>query len=215
MKHLITVLLASAGLLGIAFASPAEDLLVAKLPGSYKKMAKVPQAPLVEATTRAVSADRGLAPQITAAAVRRAEDCSAIEAVVRAALRDLAPTPTSLEAYAIVQAAVGASSSSDTAVTNAQGDRVAAGNCTEGIVTTGAAEYPQYASVLFNESGKQLAGKALAGKEFAGKVGPAGAGVPPEPGIGAAPGIGPLGFPNTAVLPNPSGGIVRELCPVF
>jgi hypothetical protein len=210
MKHLITVLLASAGLLGTAFASPGEDLLVSKLSGSYKKMAKVPQAPLVDATTRAVSADRGLAPQITAAAVRRAEDCSAVEAVVRAALRDLAPTPTSLEAYAIVQAAVGASSSSDAAVTNAQGDRVATGNCTEGIVTTAVAEYPQYASVLFNESGKRLAGK-----EFAGKVGPAGPGVPPEQGIGAAPGIGPLGFPSTAILPNPAGGIVRELCPVY
>jgi hypothetical protein len=206
MKHLTTVLLASICLLGTAFASPGEDLLVSKLPGSYKKMAKVPQAPLVEATSRAVRADRGLAPQVTAAAARRAEDCSAVDAVVRAALRGLAPTPTSLETYAIVQAAIANSSSSDVAVTDAQGDRVAAGNCTEGVLTTAAAEYPQYASVL-NDSGKQLGGK-----EFAGKVGPAG---PPEPGIGAAPGVGPLGFPSTAILPNPAGGIVRESCPIF
>jgi hypothetical protein len=207
MKHLITVLLASICVLGTAFASPGEDLLVSKLPGSYKKMAKVPQAPLVDATTRAVREDRGLAPQITAAAVRRAEDCSAVDAVVRAALRDLAPAPTSLETYAVVQAAIANSSSSDAAVTDAQGDRVAAGNCTEGVLTTAAAEYPQYASVLNDDSGKQLAGK-----EFPGKVGPVG---PPEPGIGAAPGVGPLGFPSTALLPLPAGGLVRQTSPVF
>lgn len=207
MKHLTTVLLASACLLGTAFASPGEDLLISKLPGSYRKMAKVPEAPLVDATTRAVRADRGLAPQITAAAVRRAENCNAVDAVVRATLRDLQPTPTSLEVYAIVQAAVANSSQSDAAVTNAQGDRVAAGNCTESVLTTAAAEYPQYASVL-DDSGKQLAGK-----EFAGKVGPVGP--PPEPGIGAAPGVGPLGFPSTAILPNPAGGIVRPTSPAF
>jgi hypothetical protein len=209
MKHLTSVLLASVCLLGTAFASPGEDLLVSKLPGSYRKMAKVPQAPLVDATTRAVRADRGLAPQVTAAAVRRAEDCSAVDAVVRAALRDLAPTPTSLEVYAIAQAAIANSSPSDAAVTNARGDRVAAGSCTEGILTTTAAEYPQYASVL-DDSGKQLAGK-----EFAGKVGPVGPAGPPEQGIGAAPGVGPLGFPSTAILPNPAGGLVRPTSPTF
>jgi len=206
MKHLTTVLLASLGLLGTAFGSPGEDLLVSKLPGSYRKMDKVPQAPLVDATTRAVTAERGLAPQITAAAVRRAEDCSAVDAVIRASLRDLAPNPTSLEVYAIVQAAIANSSSSDAAVTDAQGDRVASRNCTEGIVTTAAAEYPQYASV-FNDSGKQFAGK-----EYAGKVGPAPG---TEPGIGAAPGVGPLGFSSTAILPNPAGGIVRPTSPAF
>jgi hypothetical protein len=207
MKHLTTVLLASVCLLGTAFASPGEDLLVSKLPGSYKGAAKVPQAPLVDATTRAVKADRGLAPQVTAAAVRRAEDCSAVDAVVHAALHDLQPTPTSLEVYAIVQAAIANSPSSDAAVTNAQGDRVAAGSCTESVLTTAAAEYPQYASVL-DDSGKQLAGKEFAGKPY---VGPA----PPEPGIGAAPGIGPLGFSSTAILPNPAGGIVRPTSPAF
>jgi len=210
MKHLTTVLLASVCLLGTAFATPGEDLLVSKLPGSYRKAAKVPQAPLVDATTRAVRADRGLAPQVTAAAVRRAEDCSAVEAVVRTALRGLAPTPTSLEVHAIVQAAIANASSSDVAVTNTEGDRVAAGNCTEGILTTAAAEYPQYASVL-NDSDKQFAGK-----QYAGKVGPA---EEAEPGIGAAPGVQPLGFSSTALLPNPSGGetrgVVRPSSPVF
>jgi hypothetical protein len=205
MKHLTTVLLASVCWFGTAFASPSEDLLVSKLPGSYKKTPKVPQIFLVDATARAVRADRGLAPQITAAAVRRAEDCGAVEAVVRTALRGLAPTPTPLEVHAIVQAAIANSSSSDAAVTDAQGNRVAAGNCTESILTTAAAEYPQYASVLY-ESDKQFAGKGFAGKVPVG---------PPEPGIGAAPGIGPLGFPSAAILPNPAGGIVRPTSPVF
>ena len=158
MKELSSCLLVSACLLGAAFAGPGEDLLVSKLPGSYKRAVKVPQAPLVDATTKAVRADRGLAPQVTAAAVRRAEDCSAVDAVVSAALRDLAPTPTSLEVHTIMRAAIANSSPADTAVTNAQGERVAAGNCTEGILTTAAAEYPQYASVL-DDSGKQLAWK--------------------------------------------------------
>jgi hypothetical protein len=206
MKQLTTVLLAGACLLGTVFANPGEDLLLSKLPGSYKGAAKVPQAPLVDATTRAVRADRGLAPQVTAAAVRRAEDCDAVEAVVRTALRGLAPTPTSLEVHAIVQAAVANSSMPGAAVTDAQGDRVAAGSCAEGILTTAAAEYPQYASVL-DDSGKQLAWK-----EFPGKFGPV---VPPEQGIGAAPGVGPLGLPSAATLPNPAGGIVGQTSPTF
>jgi hypothetical protein len=111
----------------------------------------------------------------------------------------LAPTPTSLEVYAIVQAAIANSSPSDVAVTNTQGERVSASNCTEGILTTAAAEYPQYASVL-NDAGKQIAGK-----EYAGKVGPA-----EEPGIGASPGVQPLGFPSAVILPNPAGGLVRQ-----
>ena len=80
--------------------------------------------------------------------------------------------------------------------------RAAAKNHAFVVVLT---EPGQYASVL-DDSGKQLAGK-----EFAGKVGPAG--VPPEQGIGAAPGVGPLGFPSTAILPNPAGGIVRPTTP--
>lgn len=207
MKQLTTVLLAGACLLGTAFANPGEDLLVSKLPGLYKRAAKVPRAALVDATTRAVTADRGLAPQVTAAAVRRAEGCDAVEAVVRTALRGLAPTPTSLEVHAIVQAAVANSLTADAAVTNAQGDRVAAGTCTEGILTTAAAEYPQHASVL-DDSGKQFAWKEFPGKA----VGP---GVPPEQGIGAAPGVGPFGLPGAAILPNPAGGIVRRTSPTF
>ena len=206
MKHLTTILLASVGLLGTAFATPAEDLLVSNLPGSYKKAAKVPQEPLVDATARAIRANRGLAPQVTAAAVRRAEGCGAAEAVVRTALHGLAPTPTPLEVHAIVQAAIANSSPSDAAITTAQGDRVATGSCTEGILTTAAAEYPQYA-VMLNDSDKQLAGKP-----FAGKVSPAEAA---EPGIGAAPGVGPLGFPSTVILPNPAGGVVPPTTPVF
>jgi hypothetical protein len=54
-----------------ALGMPGDDALVAKLPKEYKSAAKVPEGPLVQATTDAVHAERGMAPQITGAAERR------------------------------------------------------------------------------------------------------------------------------------------------
>jgi hypothetical protein len=190
-----------------ALGMPGDDALVAKLPKEYKSAAKVPEGPLVQATTDAVHAERGMAPQITGAAERRAIDCSAGEAVLRAALRALAPTPTALEVFAIVRSAIANAPSTEMVATSTSGDRVANGSCAEGFLVAAASEYPQFASVL-NDSGKQFAGKAGKGEPGIGAA-------PGEPGIGAGPNIGPASFPNTVVLPGIPTGLVPAVTPTF
>jgi hypothetical protein len=187
-------------------AMPGEDALVAKLPKEYKSATKVPQSPLVQATTDAIHAQRGLAPQITGAAERRATDCAVGEAVLRAALRALAPTPTALEVYAIVRSAIANAPSIESVATNTTGDRIARGHCAEGFLVAAASEYPQFANVL-NDTGKQIAGKGEPG------IG-AGPGEQ-EPGIGAGPNIGPASFPSTVVLPGIPTGLVNPVTPTF
>jgi hypothetical protein len=206
-KILASICVLNVSLAVCAFASPGEDLLVSKLSPKFKTEVRVPQGPLVEATVESIKKDRALAPEITAAAVNRAEDCPSTEAVVRAALRQLAPTETALEVYAITRAAFGASGHKVT--TNASGDRAIADNCNEGILTTAASEYPQFAEMLNNagQSGKQLAGK-----------GEPGIGASPEsrePGIGAAPSLGPSIFPEAVILPSPGSGLVAAVTPTF
>jgi hypothetical protein len=190
-----------------AFGAPGDDALVAKLPKEYKTALKVPQTPLVQATTDAVHAQRGMAPQITGAAERRATDCAEGEAVLRAALRALAPTPTALEVFAIVRSAIASAPSNELVATAATGNHVANGNCAEGFLVAAASEYPQFASVL-NDSGKQFAGKAGKGEPGIGAA-------PGEPGIGAAPNIGPAAFPSTVVLPGIPTGLVPAVTPTF
>jgi hypothetical protein len=147
--------------LGNAWATPGDDLLISELTHDLRNSAKVPTSPLVTVTQQAIGARRDIAADITGAAVRRAEDCSATEAVVKAALQALAPTPTALEVYSIVREAVRYAPRSEETSVNANGDKVAAGSCTEAILATAASVYPQFATVL-NDSGKQLDGKTEA-----------------------------------------------------
>src|SRR3954447_7971633 len=102
MRALTSLLFFHTWLLFSAFAAPGEDLLLSKLPDQFKIAAKVPRAVLVNAVIASVKENRGLAPPVTAAAVRRGRDLPSIEAIVRAALRALGPTPTALEVLAVV-----------------------------------------------------------------------------------------------------------------
>ena len=179
--------------LGNAWATPGEDALTSKLPPDLRNSAKVPTSPLVTATQEAIGARRDLAADITGAAVRRAQDCAATEAVVRAALQALTPTPTALEVYSIVREAVRYAPRSEETSVNANGDKVAAGSCTEAILATAASVYPQFATVL-NDSGKQLDGKTdVPGQEETapGTTAPSAVNLPLPPAL-IAPGGGGL-----------------------
>jgi hypothetical protein len=147
-----------------ALANSGDDLLVGKLPKELRAAAKVPQAPLVQAVTEAVKETRPKAPQITAAAVQRAIDCAAAEAVLRAVLRQLVPTPTEIEVLAITRAAIGAAPRNEETTVNRNGQEVASGNCTETLLVVAASEYPDLAVYLI-AGGKQVAQKQLDEKE--------------------------------------------------
>jgi hypothetical protein len=204
IKSVVSVLCLQLLLLVTALASPGDDLLVAKLPKDLQNASKVPEAPLVQATTDAVKGSRSLAPQITAAAVRRAMDCAAAEAVLRAALRQLAPTPTAMELFAITRAAIGAAPHDESTSVNDSGHKVASGNCSEALLAAAASEYPNLASVL-SDSGKQVANKQVAGSEE-------GIGQSPEQGIGTDP-LAPI-IPPAVTFPPTGGGLVSTTTPV-
>jgi hypothetical protein len=147
-----------------ALATPGDDLLVAKLPKELRAATKIPQDPLVQAVTEAVQESRPMAPQITRAAVQRAIDCAAAEAVLRAALRQLAPTPSAAEVLAVTRAAIRAAPRREETTVNRDGHQVASGNCTETLLVAAASEYPNLAEFL-NDGGKQVAVKQLGEKE--------------------------------------------------
>jgi hypothetical protein len=164
IKPVVSVLFLQALLLLGALAAPGDDSLVAKLPRDFRNAAKIPESPLVQATKDAVKESRSLAPQITAAAVRRAMDCASAEAVLRAALHQLAPTPTAMELFAITRAAIGAAPHDESTAVNSHGHKVVSGSCTEALLAAAASEYPDLASVL-NNSDKQVAQKQVEGSE--------------------------------------------------
>jgi hypothetical protein len=220
-------------LLVAALATPGDDLLVAKLPKDLRSAAKVPERPLVQATKDAVKGSRSLAPQITAAAVRRATDCASAEAVLRAV--QLAPTPTAMELFAITRAAIGAAPHEEGTTVNSSGEKVASTSCTEALLAAAASEYPDLASVL-NDSGKQVAQKQVAGSEEAMGNSPSGQGIGNSPsgrgvgnssaqGTGNSPsseqgtgyepgGLGAPLIPPAVTFPPNGGGLVSETTPI-
>jgi hypothetical protein len=206
------------GLLVATFASPGDDLLRAKLPADQRDAAQVAEAPLVEAVKDAVKDDRALAPQITAAAVRRAIDCPVAERVLRTVLRELVPAPTAREFLAITRAALRAAPADEETTVNRYGQKVLAGNCAESLLVAATSEYPRLAWVL-SEAGKQVEGKQVEGKQVAGKQ-PARQGEenPPSPeSPSSQPMLGELLDPSLlppAVLdPSSSGGLVSPTTP--
>jgi hypothetical protein len=203
IKSVVSAICLQALLLVAALASPGDDALVAKLPKDLQNAPKVAEAPLVKATTEAVRESRTLAPQITAAAVRRAMDCGAAEAVLRAALRQLAPNPTAMEVYAITRAAIGAAPHNESTTVNENGDKVVSGNCTETLLTAAASEYPSLASAL-TDTGKEVA----SGKNEQG-IGAS----PTDPGIGAVDSGPPL-IPPAVTFPPTGGGLVNPVTPI-
>jgi hypothetical protein len=180
-----------------ALATPGDDLLVAKLPKELRAAAKIPQAPLVQAVTEAVKESRPMAPQITRAAVQRAIDCAAAEAVLRAALRQLAPSPSEVEVLVITRAAIRAAPRSEETTVNRNGHEVASDNCTETLLVAAASEYPSLAEIL-NDGGKQVAEKQLGEKEAI-----------PQPTEN-----GPYIIPPAVVLPPNEVGLVSTTTPI-
>jgi hypothetical protein len=228
IKPVASVLCLQMLLLVAALATPGDDLLVAKLPKDLRNSAKVPERPLVQATKDAVKGSRTLAPQITAAAVRRATDCASAEAVLRAALHQLAPTPTAMELFAITRAAIGAAPRDESTTVNDSGQKVSSAGCTEALLGAAASEYPDLASVL-NDSGKQVAQKQVAGSEEAMGNSPSGQGMGNSPsgrGIGNSgqqgtgnssydPGaLGAPLIPPAVTFPPTGGGLVSATTPI-
>jgi hypothetical protein len=228
IKPVASVLCLQMLLLVAALATPGDDLLVAKLPKDLRNAAKVPERPLVQATKDAVKESRTLAPQITAAAVRRATDCASAEAVLRAALHQLAPTPTAMELFAITRGAIGAAPRDESTTVNDSGQKVASAGCTEALLGAAASEYPDLASVL-NDSGKQVAQKQVAGSEEAMGNSPSGQGMGNPPsgrGIGNSgqqgtgnssydPGaLGAPLIPPAVTFPPTGGGLVSATTPI-
>ena len=226
IKPVASVLCLQVLLLVAALATSGDDLLVAKLPKDLRNVAKVPEGPLVQATKDAVKGSRSLAPQITAAAVRRATDCASAEAVLRAALPQLVPTPTAMELFAITRAAIGAAP-------HDEGQKVASASCTEALLAAAASEYPDLASVL-NDSGKQVAQKQVAGEEEEMGNSPSGQGIgnspsgrglgngrgtgnspSSEPGAGGEPAeLGVPLIPPAVTFPPTGGGLVSATTPI-
>jgi hypothetical protein len=204
-------------LLVVTLASPGDDLLSAKLPTDQRDATHVPEAALVEAVKDAVKEDRALAPQITAAAVRRAVDCSAAEQVLRTVLRELVPVPAPREFLAITRAAVRAAPADEETTLNRYGQKVLAGTCAESLLVAATSEYPRLAWVL-SEAGKQVDGKQVDGKQVAGKqVAREGQENGQSPESSSQPTLGVLLDPSLlppAVLdPSSSGGLVAPTTP--
>jgi len=218
IKAVGLIVLLQLRLLVVTFASPGDDLLRAKLPEDQRDAPHVAEAPLVGAVEAAVKDDRALAPQITAAAERRAIDCPTAERVLRTVLRELVPAPTAREFLAITRAALKAAPADEETSLNRYGQKVLAGNCAESLLVTATSEYPRLAWVL-SEAGKQVDGKQFEGKQVAGKQ-PAGQGegnAPSPESPSSQPTLGELLDPSLlppAVLdPSSSGGLVQPTTP--
>jgi Na+-transporting methylmalonyl-CoA/oxaloacetate decarboxylase gamma subunit len=205
-------------LLVTTIASPGEDLLQAKLPKDLRDATHVPEKPLVQAVKAVVNEDRALAPQVTAAAVHRAVDCSAAESVLRTVLRDLVPAPSAREFLAITRAAIHAAPAEESTTLNRYGQKVLARNCSESLLVAATSEYPRLAWVL-SEAGKQVDGKQLEGKQVAGKeVAPQGEENAPSPESPTSqPTLGelmdPSLLPPAVLAPPSSGGLVPPTTP--
>jgi hypothetical protein len=219
LKVLGFILLLHLALLASTFALPGDDLIRAKLPADQRDAIQVPEQLLVPAVKDAVREDRGLAPQITAAGVHRAVDCSTAEAVLRAVLRGLDPEPSAKEFLAITRAAIHATPSDESTTINRYGQKVLAGHCQESLLVAATSEYPRLAWVL-SEAGKQVDGKQREGKQVEGKQ-VAGKGVENAPTgeelAPTQPSLGPIVDPSLlppAVLSPPSyGGLVAPTSP--
>jgi hypothetical protein len=211
-------LLLHLALLASTLALPGDDLMRAKLPEDQRDAVQVPEQFLVPAVKDAVREDRGLAPQITAAGVRRAVDCSAAEAVLRTVLRGLDPEPSAKEFLAITRAAIHAAPPDESTTLNRYGQKVLAGHCTESLLVAATSEYPRLAWVL-SEAGKQIDGKQVEGKQVEGKQveGKGAENAPAEELAPAQPALGPILDPSLlppAVLYPPSyGGLVPPTTP--
>jgi hypothetical protein len=211
------ILLLHLALLAPTLALPGDDLLRAKLPEDQRDVLQVPEQFLVPAVKDAVREDRDLAPQITAAGVRRAMDCSAAETVLRAVLRGLDPEPSAKEFLVITRAAIHAAPSDETTTLNRYGQKVLAGHCSESLLVAATSEYPRLAWVL-SEAGKQINGKQREGKQVEGKE-VAGKGVespeqelaPTQPILG--PILDPSLLPPAVVYPPSYGGLVPPTTP--
>jgi hypothetical protein len=218
IKAVGLIVLLQLRLLVATFASPGDDLLRAKLPEDQRDATHVAEAPLVGAVKEAVKDDRALAPQITAAAERRAIDCPTAERVLRTVLRELVPAPTAREFLAITRAALKAAPADEETSLNRYGQKVLAGNCAESLLVTATSEYPRLAWVL-SEAGKQVDGKQVEGKQVAGKQ-PAGEGegnAPRPESPSSQPMLGelldPSLLPPAVVDPSSSGGLVQPTTP--
>jgi hypothetical protein len=205
-------------LLIATFASPGDDLLRAKLPEDQRDAAQVAESPLVEAVKDAVKSDRSLAPQITAAAVRRAIDCPVAERVLRTVLRELVPAPTAREFLAITRAALKGARADEETTVNRYGQKVLVGNCVESLLVAATSEYPRLAWVL-SEAGKQVEGKQVEGKQVDGKQ-PAregGENAPSPESPSSQPMLGevldPSLLPPAVLDPSSSGGLVQPTTP--
>jgi len=199
-------------------ALPGDDLIRARLPEDQRDAVRVSEAPLVAAVKDAVREDRAQAPQITAAGVRRAVDCSAAETVVRTVLRGLDPEPSPKEFLAICRAAIPAAPPDESTTLNRYGEKVLAGRCAESLLVAATSEYPRLAWVL-SEAGKQIDGKQVEGKQVEGKQveGKGAENAPTEELAPAQPALGPILDPSLlppAVLDPPSnGGLVAPTTP--
>ena len=200
-------------LLVSTLASPGDDLIRAKLPENQRDAVRVPEGLLVPAVKEAVRVDRELAPQITAAGVLRAVDCSAAETVLRTVLRGLDPEPSAKEFLAITRAAIHAAPPDESTTLNRYGQKVLAGRCAESLLVAATSEYPRLAWVL-SEAGKQIDGKQVEGKQVEGKGAenaPAEELAPAQPALG--PILDPSLLPPAVLYPPSNGGLVPPTTP--
>ncbi|MBV8213700.1 MAG: hypothetical protein JOZ08_10830 [Verrucomicrobia bacterium] len=200
-------------LLVVTSASAGDDLLRSKLPEDQRNALHVPEQLLVQAVKDAVREDSVQAPQITAAGVRRAIDCSTAEAVLRTVLRALNPEPSAKEFLAITRSAVHATPLDESTTLNRYGQKVLAEHCPEGLVVAAASEYPRLAWVL-SDAGKQVDGKQLEGKQMAGKGvenAPTPESSPSQPNLD--PILDPSLLPPAVLLPSSIGGLVPRTTP--
>jgi hypothetical protein len=211
-------LLLHLALLVSTIATPGDDLIRAKLPDDQRDAIHVPEGLLVQASKDAVREDRTLAPQITAAGVRRAGDCSTAEAVLRAVLRGLDPEPSAKEFLAIARAAIQAAPPDESVTLNRYGQKVLASHCTETLLVTATAEFPRLAWVL-REAGKEIDGKQVEGKQVEGKQvadkgvenAPTQELAPTQPML--SPILDPSLLPPAVLYGGSSGGLVAPTTP--
>jgi hypothetical protein len=210
-------LLLHLALLVSTLASPGDDLFVAKLPADQRDAVHVSEGLLVQAVKDAVREDRTLGPQITAAGVRRAVDCSAAETVLRTVLRGLDPEPSPKEFLAICRAAIHAAPPDESTTLNRYGQKVLAGHCAESLLVAATSEYHRLAWVLSEaekQVGKQVEGKQVEGKQVEGKGvenAPAVELAPTQPAL--SPLLDPSLLPPAVLYGGSSGGLVPPTTP--